>query len=713
MAKKSILTAAVVMMSASPTAKSEINMPTRTQAPVAQKKPMKLTQHGDTRVDDYYWLRDDSRQNQEVLNYLHQENDYTEAMLSHTVKLQQTLYQEMVGRLQQNDQSVPYKKKDYWYSHRFHEGKEHPILVRNKGNLQAPDELLLDANERAKGHDYYNLGDTAISHDQKWMAFSEDTQSRRLYTIHIKDLQSSRIVDDVLTGTSGCMVWANDNKTLYYVKKDPQTLLPNQVFKHVIGTPQAEDVLVYEEKDPSYYVSLHKSTSEDYIVIGMYATESSEARFIDANQPNGEVEVFKPRDAKVEYTLDHFKGRFMVKTNRTGKNFALFSVTPEQRHDLSQWQELAAAQQDVLLQTYELFDDWLVLEERVNGLVQLRQVHWQTGKQKKIEFNDPTYTAWVSFNPDTSSNKLRYGYTSLTTPTSTFEVDLNTDTQTTLKQQVVNGEFDPDLYQSERVWVDARDGTKVPVSLVYRQDTFKKDGANPLLLYAYGSYGSSEDAVFSSEFLSLLDRGFVYAIAHVRGGEELGRQWYEDGKLQNKQNTFNDFIDVTQALTKQGYGDKQKVFAMGGSAGGLLMGVVANEAPELYKGVVAQVPFVDVVTTMSDDSIPLTTGEYDEWGNPANSDDYHYIKAYSPYDQVKSQTYPNMLVTTGLHDSQVQYWEPAKWVAKLRDLKQGDNMLLLDVDMETGHGGKSGRFQQYLDTAKEYAFILDLAGIKQ
>ncbi len=712
--RKAAISAAVVALSMAGTAvQAETDDKKDTKVPVAKKIPHDMTIHGDTRTDDYYWLRDDSRTNPEVLDYLKAENEYSASALAHTVELQEDLYEEMVGRIKQADQSVPYKKKDYWYSTRYEEGHEFPVMLRNKGSLEAPDEILLDTNMRAAQSSFYSLGGVELSSNQQLMAFAEDTLSRRMYDIRFKDLRTGKLYPEVIAGTSGCAVWANDNKTVYYVKKHPETLLPYQVYKHTLGTDPASDPLIYEETDPSYYTSVHKTASDDFIVIGLYSTTTSEALILDANDPNGQAQMFKVREKGVEYSVDHFQGNFLVKSNKDGKNFGLYTVAQDSLSKTGAWKILVEAKSDVLLQGYEVLNNWLVVEERVSGLIQLRQISWQTGEEKLIQFNDPAYTTWLAYNPDPNTDKLRFGYTSMTTPVSTLEVNLATGERETLKQQQVMGDFSAENYKSERVWVEARDGTKVPVSLVYRKDKFKQDGSNPILLYAYGSYGATEEPGFSSESLSMLDRGFVYAIAHVRGGEELGRDWYEDGKLKNKKNTFYDFIDVTQSLVTQNYADKDKVFAMGGSAGGLLMGAVVNLAPELYQGVVAQVPFVDVVTTMLDESIPLTTGEYDEWGNPNEKGYYDYMKSYSPYDQVAKQSYPNMLVTTGLHDSQVQYWEPAKWVAKLRDKKTDDNLLLLDVDMEAGHGGKSGRFKQYQDTAKEYAFILDLAGVTQ
>ncbi|MGL5030115.1 MAG: S9 family peptidase [Aeromonas sp.] len=676
--------------------------------PVAAKHPHSLKMHGDTRIDNYYWLRDDQRQAPEVLQYLEAENAYTEAMLKPTQPLREQLYKEMVERIPQQDESVPYVKNGYRYQTRYEPGKEYAIHSRTQlGDAQS--HLLLDCNQRSDGHEFYSLGALEVSRNNRWLAVAEDVLSRRQYQIQLLDLASGQWASESLPNTSGDLVWANDNQTLFYVRKHPQTLLPYQVYRHTLGTDPATDPLVYEEQDDAFYVSLYATTSDDFIVIALSSTTTSEARLIDANQPELAPRLFLPRQVDHEYSVDHYRGRFYVRSNKDGKNFGLYET---KESPVDQWQPVIVPNPDVLLESYALFKDWLVLEERSKGLTRLRQLNWHSGDEQEITFDDPAYVTWLAYNPEPDTNLLRYGYASMTTPASTYELDMASGQRTLLKQQPVAG-FKANQYASERLWITVRDGVSVPVSLVYRKDTFNKEQAdapkNPLLVYGYGSYGASMDPDFSSSRLSLLDRGFVYAIAHIRGGEELGRHWYEDGKLLNKQNTFNDFIDVTEALITQGYGAKDQVYAMGGSAGGLLMGAIINQAPELYRGVVAQVPFVDVVTTMLDESIPLTTGEYDEWGNPNQQRYYDYMKGYSPYDQVKAQAYPNLLVTTGLHDSQVQYWEPAKWVAKLRDLKMDDNKLLLNTDMDAGHGGKSGRFKVYEDIAIEYAFILELA----
>jgi len=538
------------------------------------------------------------------------------------------------------------------------------------------------------------------------MAFSEDVVSRRQYTLRFKDLLSSEELPDVIEDVAA-VVWANDNKTVFYVKKHPETLLPYQVYRHVLGDNVENDQLVYQEKDDTFYVDIYKTRSEQYLVICIDSTTTSECLVLDADNPSGEFVSFLARARDHEYSIDHFQNKFYIRSNNSGKNFALKTSELMVNENSDSWRTIVAARDDVLLEGYELMSEWLIVEERQAGLPILRQINLQTGEVKTLEFNDPVYTVFSHYNPEPDSAKFRYQYTSFTTPASVYELDLNNGETKLLKQSQVIGDFASEDYKSERVWVTARDGVKVPVSLVYRKELFNQH--NPLLIYAYGSYGHSLDIGFSSANLSLLDRGFVYAVAHIRGGEELGRHWYEQGKLLKKQNTFNDFVDVSKSLVASGYGAKDKVFAMGGSAGGLLMGAVINQAPELYKGVVAAVPFVDLVSTMLDESIPLTTGEYDEWGNPNHKIYYDYMLSYSPYDQVKAQDCPNMLVTTGLHDSQVQYWEPAKWVAKLRELKTDNNQLLLYTDMEAGHGGKSGRFKHFEDIAREFAFLIDLA----
>ncbi|MGV8925227.1 MAG: S9 family peptidase [Ewingella sp.] len=678
--------------------------------PKAEKRPKMLTIHGENRIDDYYWLRDDDRTDADVLNYLTAENAFTEQALQPYQVLRETLYEEMVARIAQQDHSVPYVKQGFRYQTRYEPGNEYAIYLRQPAAESEAWHTLIDGNERASDSEFYTLGGLDISPDNQRMAVSEDFLSRRQYDIRIKNLTDDSWADDVLKNTSGGSEWGNDSQTLYYVRKHKKTLLPYQVYRHTVGTNPKTDQLVYEEKDDTFYVGLDKTTSEKYILIHLDSTTTSEVLLLDASDPQATPQMFLARRKDHEYALDHYQGHFYIRSNRDikaskdGKNFGLYKSADNIE---AQWQTLIAPRDAVMLEGFSLFRDWLVVEEREQGLTHLRQIHWQSGEEKSLAFDDPTYVTWLAYNPEPDTALLRYGYSSMTTPSSLFELNLDTGERTLLKQQEVKN-FDAANYCSERVWIDSRDGVKVPVSLVYRHDLFKTN-SNPLMVYGYGSYGSSMDPAFSGSRLSLLDRGFVFALAHIRGGAELGQQWYEDGKLLHKMNTFHDFIDVTKTLVEKGYGDAGQVYAMGGSAGGLLMGAVINQAPELYRGIVAQVPFVDVVTTMLDETIPLTTGEYDEWGNPNDKTFYDYILQYSPYDQVKAQDYPHMLVTTGLHDSQVQYWEPAKWVAKLRDVKTNDNQLLMYTDMDSGHGGKSGRFKAYEDIALEYAFVLALA----
>jgi len=681
--------------------------------PIATKVDHLLKIHGQTRNDPYYWLRDDTHENKEVLDYLNAENSYTRQMLAHTADLQKKLYHEMTERLEPNKESVPVFDKGYWYWSKYESGKDYSIHLRQKGDLNAPKEELLDENKRAAGHEYYSLGDLELSTDQNLLAISEDMVSRRQYDIRIKNLSTDKYYPEVIKNTSGSIVWANDNKTFFYVRKNPTTLLAYQVYRHELQTDPKLDVLVYEEKDNTFYTSIYKTRSEKYIGISVGSTMNSEVHFIRADAPESKAKIFLARETDHKYSVDHIGQYFYAMTDLNALNEKLVKVNEDKIGNKEHWQDVIAHKEDTLLQEFELFNDYMVVNERTNGLEKLRIRDYQGKLLQEIEFEDAAYTTYIGANPDPKTSTIRYHYSSMTTPNSVYEYKISDSNSNLLKQDKVLGEFHPKAYQSERIMIEARDGKKVPVSIVYRKDKFNNDNKNPVLHYAYGSYGNTIDPGFSISRLSLLDRGFVYAISHIRGSKMLGRQWYEDGKKFTKMNTFNDFNDATKALVKQGYADPKKVYAMGGSAGGLLMGVVINMEPELYHGVIATVPFVDVVTTMLDESIPLTTGEYDEWGDPNDKAYYNYMLSYSPYDQVKKQDYPNILVTTGLHDSQVQYWEPAKWVAKLRDMKTDNNVLLLDTDMEVGHGGKSGRYKAYLDTAKEYAFILDLAGSKE
>ena len=674
--------------------------------PKAKKIPHVMTQHGDTRCDNYYWLRDDRREDPEVIAWLQAENDYGNRLLEPQKPLQAELLQEIVERIPPRDQSVPYVKKGYRYQSRYEEGNEYAIYSRQPADTRSPDEweTLVDGNQRAAESEFYSLGSLAISANNQVLALAEDFLSRRIYSIRLRNLQNDSWYDDLLEGVTPGMTWANDSQTLYYVRKHPKTLLPYQVWRHTLGTAQESDRLVYEEPDDTFYVGVYKSTSEQYVMISLNSSTTSEILLLDANDADALPQMFSPRRKDHEYSVDHYGQHFYLRSNREGKNFGLYRTDVAGDAD---WQTIIAPRSDIVLEGYALFRDWLVVEERQRGLTRLRQIHWQSGKEAAIAFDDPTYVTWLGYNPEPESSKLRYGYSSMTTPDTLYELDMDSGERQVLKQTQVKG-FDARYYQSERHWVTVRDGVDVPVSLVYRKDSYRP-GTNPLLVYGYGSYGSSMDADFSASRLSLLDRGFVFALTHIRGGGEMGQQWYDDGRLLNKMNTFHDFIDITDALVEKGYGDPAKLYAMGGSAGGLLMGAVINMVPERFHGVVAQVPFVDVVTTMLDESIPLTTGEYDEWGNPNDEQYYHYIKQYSPYDQVVAQSYPHLLVTTGLHDSQVQYWEPAKWVARLRELKTDQHLLVLHTDMDAGHGGKSGRYKVWEEVALEYAFLISLA----
>ena len=674
--------------------------------PKARKIPHALTEHGDTRIDNYFWLRDDTRSQPEVLEYLHQENDYGRDIMATQQALQDRLLKEMVDRIPQRDVSAPYVNNGYRYRHVYETGCEYAIYQRQSVMCSEWDdwELLLDSNKRAAHSEFYTLGGLSITPDNSIMALAEDFLSRRQYGLRFRNLETGNWYPEMLENVSPSFVWANDSTTLYYVRKHATTLLPYQVWRHTIGTPSKWDELVYEEKDDTFYVSLHKTTSRHFIQIYLNSATTSEVLLLDAELPDAQPQCFLARRKDHEYSLDHYQHTFYLRSNRDGKNFGLYRTRVR---DEARWEVLIPARDHIMLEGFTLFTDWLVVEERQRGLTSLRQINRKTREVTGIAFDDPAYVTWLAYNPEPETSRLRYGYSSMTTPDTLFELDMDTGERRVLKQTEVAG-FDAGNYRSEHLWVKARDGVEVPVSLVYHKSWFQR-GKNPLLVYGYGSYGTCMDADFSTSRLSLLDRGFVYAIAHIRGGGELGQGWYEDGKFLKKKNTFNDYIDVCDALLKEGYGDRRYVYGMGGSAGGMLMGTVINERPELFHGVVAQVPFVDVVTTMLDESIPLTTGEFEEWGNPKDETYYHYMKDYSPYDQVKAQAYPHLLVTTGLHDSQVQYWEPAKWVAKLREYKTDDNLLLLCTDMDSGHGGKSGRFKSYEGVAMEYAFLIALA----
>nr|WP_050774321.1 oligopeptidase B [Shewanella benthica] len=700
--------------------------------PVAKKVPFELNLHGVKRIDDYYWLRDDERKDSQILAHLEAENRYKTAQFAPYEALQQTLFDELIGRLDKDESSVPYKWHSHWYSRRYQLGFEYPVMIRSDSDMRVSqasaailsedaqlasqkhnnEQVLLDVNVRASGHDFYGLGGVSISHDESKLAFGEDTLSRRMYKIYFKDIDSGALLDDVLDGTDGGSVWANDNQHVFYIKKDPQTLLGNQVFRHRLGTEQSQDVLVYEEQDDTYYISLGKSLDETRIVLFHESTITSQVSVLDADQPLTQFEPLLPREEGHEYSVSKLGDEYYILTNWQAENFRLMKASESQISDKSQWQEVIAAAADTRIEDILLLKDYLIVQTRTQGVSQIEVRPFNEQASYQLTFNDPAYVVGLDVNASQPSDKLRIYYSSPTTPESVYEYDLSQPmNRRLLKQEKVLGDFDSERYQAERLFITARDGAKVPVTLVYRKDKFTKDGSNPLYQYGYGAYGHTVEPDFDSSAISLLDRGVVYAIAHVRGGEMLGRPWYDSGRMLNKQHSFDDFVDVTKALVAQGYGDSNKVLAAGGSAGGLLMGGVINQAPELYFAVAAHVPFVDIVTTMLDETIPLTTNEYDEWGNPNDKVYFDYMLSYSPYDQMTRQAYPHLLVTTGLHDSQVQYFEPAKWVAKLRDYKTDDNKLLFHIDMEAGHGGKSGRYRRYQDTAQEYAFFLGLLGL--
>ncbi len=648
-------------------------------------------------------------QTKQVIEYLEAENAYLKEVLAPTEAFQKQLYQEMVGRIKQKDESVPFKDNGYWYYTRYEEGQEYPIYSRKKESLDAKEEILLNVNELAKGHSYYQVSGFSISEDNNLLAYGVDTVSRRRYTIYFKDLTTGLVSDISIPNTEGDVTWANDNKTIFYTQKDEVTLRADRIFRHQVGTDPTNDVIVFHEKDETFNIGIYKTKSKKFLVIASGSTLTNYFKILDANTPNGDFTEFSPRERGLEYSIDHTGDRFYIVTNWDAQNFRLME-TSDSHTSKENWKEKIVHREDVLLENVELFKDYLVLNERSKANTQLRIIHQPTGESHYLDFGEPAYTVYGSINREFDTEIIRYGYTSLTTPSSSYDYNMRTKEKTLLKQQEVVGGYDRSQYVTERKWTKASDNIQIPISIVYKKALKKEDG-NPLLLYAYGSYGYSMDPAFSSTRLSLLDRGFVFAIAHIRGGQELGRQWYEDGKMFKKINTFTDYIAVAEYLIKENYTSPAHLYAQGGSAGGLLMGAVINLRPDLFHGAVAQVPFVDVVSTMLDESIPLTTGEFDEWGNPANKDSFDYMLSYSPYDNVKAQDYPNILVTTGLHDSQVQYWEPAKWVAKLRELKTDHNLLLMRTNMETGHGGTTGRFKVYEEVAQDYAFLLYLGGI--
>lgn len=678
------------------------------QPPVAQQIPVELTMHGHTRIDPFFWMND--RDNPAVIDYLNAENDYLKAMMAHTDAFQESLFSEMRARIKEDDSSVPYFLNGYFYYTRYEEGQEYPIYARRFETMEADEEIILNVNKLAEGQPYTAVGGVSVSHDTRLLAFSVDHVGRRIYTIRFKNLETGEYLEDEIPNVTGNLSWAADNATIFYTKQHPQTLRSYQVYRHRLGSNPAENALVFQEDDDTFITYVTATKSREYIMLVSYSTVSTEFRFIPADNPTVTPQVLQPRARHHEYFADHFGDHFYIRTNHEAQNFRLMR-TPVVAPGMANWEEIIPHRPDVLLEGFDIFAGHLVLSEVQNGLPVIRIREWESGEEHYMAFDEPAYLAYTTTNLEFDTPVLRYGYTSLTTPNSIYEYNMETREHTLLKEQEVLGDFSRDNYVTERHFATAADGTRIPVSLVYRKG-LRKNGQNPLLQYGYGSYGYSMSPTFSSARLSLLDRGFVYAIAHVRGGEEMGREWYEQGKLENKMNTFTDFIAVSEYLIAQRFTNPSQLYAMGGSAGGLLMGAVMNLRPDLYNGIVAQVPFVDVVTTMLDDSIPLTTGEYDEWGNPNDPHFYEIMLAYSPYDQVSAQAYPHLLVTSGLHDSQVQYWEPTKWVARLRERNTSENVILLYTNMDAGHGGASGRFQRLREVAMEYAFLLELEGIR-
>ena len=687
----------------------------KAEPPVAKMIPFTFQEFGNVRIDNYHWMRlSDQQKNattpdaqtQDVLDYLNAENNYLQSSMAHTQALQEELFEELKGRIKQDDESVPYLNNGYFYWTKYQTGKEYPFYYRRANKEGAVDELMLDVNRIAEGKAYCSVSGVSVSPNNKLMVYATDFVSRRRYTLHFMDLNTGRLLNDSITNTTGGAVWANDNNTVFYITKDPQTLRSNRLFRHRLGSASESDHLCFEEKDETFSIGVGKTKSNKYIVLTSSVTLSSETLLLDADKPDGNFKVFLPRSADHLYRIDHINNTFYIRSNRNALNFKLMK-TNEQTTEEKQWKEVIPHRADVLIENYTLFTNYLVVNERDNGLNKLRIINLINGSEQFVPFNEEVYTTGININASPELKQLRYSYSSLTTPNSVYEYNMETQEIVLLKENEVLGGFNKNNYETKRLWATAKDGVKVPISIVYKKG-FSQDGNGKLFLYAYGSYGSSTNPSFNPNVLSLLDRGFAYAIAHIRGGSDLGRAWYEDGKLLKKINTFTDFNDCARHLVAEKYTSPSSLFASGASAGGLLMGAIVNMEPQLYKGVIAGVPFVDVVTTMLDASIPLTTFEWDEWGNPAIEEYYHYMLSYSPYDQVKAQNYPNLLVTTGFWDSQVQYWEPAKWVAKLRALKTDNNKLYLDCNMNVGHGGASGRFERLKSTALQYAFLLTL-----
>lgn len=686
-------------------------MTKKLQAPIAKIIPHQLEKHKQIRTDNYYWLNE--RENPEVVDYLNKENDFYNQSTAHTKDFQKDLFEEMKARIKEDDESVPYFYNGYFYITRFEKGKDYPIHSRKKGSLDAAEEIMFDCNKMAEGFTYFSLSGISVSEDNKWATFGIDTVSRRQYTIQIMNLETNEILDLKIENTTGSSTWASDNKTIFYSRKDETTLRPDKIYKHKLGANPSDDVVVFYEKDETFDVSVYKSKSKKYIIINSGSTLTSEYQILLSETPDAKFKVFQKRTRELEYSISHYEDSFYILTNKDdATNFKLMK-TPENATSKENWTDLIPHREEVLLEGIDIFKDYLVVSERENGLNKIRIMPWNGVGEYYLPFEIETYTAETTTNIDFDTEILRYVYQSMATPSSVIDFNMKTKEKVVLKeQQVLGGKFDKNNYKEERIWATDNDGTKIPMSMVYKKG-IELNGENPFLLYAYGSYGMNIDPYFSTTRLSLLDRGFIYAIAHIRGGEDLGRQWYEDGKLLKKKNTFTDFIDCSKHVIAQKYTSEKHLYAEGGSAGGLLMGAIANMAPELYNGIIAQVPFVDVVTTMLDETIPLTTGEYDEWGNPNKKKYYDYMLSYSPYDNVQKMDYPNMYISTGLHDSQVQYWEPAKWIAKLRVFKTNDKQLFLDTNMEAGHGGASGRFESLKELAKEFSFLLDLEEIKR
>ncbi len=720
MNSKNLLPAAVLFI-ISCNNQTEVNKetykwPQGVATPIAEKKPYKMVAHDDERIDDYYWMNDFFKKGPDstnIVDHLKAENNYLDTMLSASKQFREDLFKELKGRIKEKDESVPYKLNGYWYYNRYEEGKQYAVYCRKKESLDAAEEIMHDANKAAEGTKYYSAAGLSVSDNNEMMAIGEDDVSRRLYRLRFKNLNTGEFSPETIINTEGgSYAWAADNKTVFYIKKDIITLLGFQVWRHVVGTEQAADVKVYEEKDNRHYINVSRTKSKKYIFIySELSSEQSEHRFLDASNPTGEFVLFHPRTMGLVYDVDHYNNKFYVRTNLDAKNYRLMEC-PLDKTEKENWKEVIPHRADVLLTDITIFNEHLVISEMKEGLMGIRIINQKDKAEHYLQFDEPAYLASVGMNPDFNTSTIRFNYTSMITPGSVYDYNMDTKTKELKKQNEVVGGYDKNEYVTERTFATSRDGKKVPVSVVYKKG-MKKDGSHPLLLNAYGSYGSSSFATFSNNRLSLLNRGFVFAIAHIRGGQEMGRQWYDDGKMMNKINSFNDFIDCGEFLIKEKYSSPGHLYAQGGSAGGLLMGAITNMRPDLWNGVVAQVPYVDVITTMSDASIPLTTGEYLEWGNPVNKDEYFYMKSYSPYDNVEKKAYPNLLVTTGLHDSQVQYFEPAKWVAKLREMKTDKNIILFHTNMEAGHGGASGRFDYLKEVALQYVFLFALEGISE